>query len=114
LSGIGIYEPENFTENEMSLFLRNKDNFRFILSTPSIVYGTNISLSIIDVDASFTKDSTRNTLYQLIGRAGRKGKSHSATIIFRDNKMLNIIFNKETINIEACQIETNYQKILRA
>ena len=114
LSGIGIYEPENFTENEMSLFLRNKDNFRFILSTPSIVYGTNISLSIIDVDASFTKDSTRNTLYQLIGRAGRKGKSHSATIIFRDNKMLDIIFNKETINIEACQIETNYQKILRA
>jgi hypothetical protein len=112
LSGVGIYQPEEFSINEMNLFLRNKDNFKFILSTPSIVYGTNISLSIIDIDSSFLRDSTKNTLYQLIGRAGRKGRSHSATIIFRDNDILKIIFSKEEVNIEASYIENNYKIIL--
>ena len=111
-SGIGIYHPESFSDCEMDLFLRNKDNFKFILSTPSIVYGTNISLSIIDIDSSFIRNSTFNTLYQLIGRAGRKGKSNSATIIFRDRDMLNMILHKDIRNIEAEQIEGNYQNLL--
>jgi hypothetical protein len=49
-SGIGIYHPETFSSSRMNLFLQNKDKYKFILSTPSIVYGTNISLSIIDID----------------------------------------------------------------
>jgi hypothetical protein len=112
LSGIAVYQPEVFSDIKMDLFLRNKDYFKFILSTPSIVYGTNISLSIIDIDSSFFEHSTKNTLYQLIGRAGRKGKSQSATIIFRDPRMLNIIFSQEDINVEAQYIEHNYQRIL--
>lgn len=112
LSGIGIYQPETFSSCKMDLFLRNKDNFKFILSTPSIVYGTNINLSIIDIDSSFVSSSTKNTLYQLIGRAGRRGKSQSATIVFRDMAMLNIILQLDDNNVEAIQIESNYQKIL--
>ena len=111
-SNIGVYQPETFNNKNMDLFLRNKDNFKFILSTPSIVYGTNINLSIIDIDSSFVKDSTKNTLYQLIGRAGRRGRSNSATIIFRDNNMLNVIFKNEATNIEAENIESNYLKLL--
>jgi replicative superfamily II helicase len=111
-SGIGVYQPELFSPQEMDFFLRKKDAFKFILSTPSIVYGTNISLSIIDIDKSFLLDSTKNTLYQLIGRAGRKGKSHSATVIVRDNRMLDMIIENNTRNIEAEDIERNYQNIL--
>jgi len=111
-SGIGIYQPEDFSSQEMDFFLRQKDSFKFILSTPSIVYGTNISLSIIDIDRSFLIDSTKNTLYQLIGRAGRKGKSHSATVIVRDNRMFDMIIENNTRNIEAEDIERNYQNIL--
>lgn len=111
-SGIGIYEPENFSNAEMDYFLRKKDAFKFILSTPFIVYGTNISLSIIDIDRSFIRDSTKNTLYQLIGRAGRKGRSNSATIIFRDNEMLNMILTNDTYNIDAQYVEENYNKLL--
>jgi replicative superfamily II helicase len=96
----------------MDFFLRKKDSFKFILSTPSIVYGTNINLSIIDIDTSFIVDSTKNTLYQLIGRAGRKGKSHSATIIFRNNDMLDMILENNNLNIEAEQIENNYKSLL--
>lgn len=112
-SNIGVYQPETFNNKNMDLFLRNKDNFKFILSTPSIVYGTNINLSIIDIDSSFVTDSTKNTLYQLIGRAGRRGRSNSATIIFRDNNMLNVIFKNEATNIEAENIENNYLKLLK-
>ena len=112
LSGIAVYQPEAFSDIKMDLFFRNKDFYKFIMSTPSIVYGTNISLSIIDIDSSFFEHSTKNTLYQLIGRAGRKGKSQSATIIFRDPRMLKVIFTQEDVNIEAQFIETNYQKIL--
>lgn len=107
-SGIGIYSPETFFNEEMDFFLRKKDSFKFIISSPSIVYGTNISLSVIDIDSSFYNNSTKNILYQLIGRAGRKGKSHSATIIFRDNRMLDIITKKENSNVEAYQIENNF------
>ena len=112
LSSIGVYQPSAFSDENMDQFLRNKDGFKFILSTPEIVYGTNISLSIIDIDSSFLGDSTRNTLYQLIGRAGRKGKSNSATIIFRNDEMLNFIFKTTIKNIEAENIERNFIKIL--
>ena len=111
-SGVGVYQPESFTNSKMSLFLRNKDKYKFILSTPSIVYGTNISLSIIDIDSSFSPETTKNMLYQLIGRAGRKGKSDSATIIFRDQNMIQKILEHESINIEAVQIESDYQELL--
>jgi uncharacterized protein YfkK (UPF0435 family) len=109
-SNIGVYQPEDFSNKKMDLFLRNKDQFKFILSTPSIVYGTNISISIIDIDNTFVNYSTKNILYQLIGRAGRRGKSESATIIFRNNDMLNIIFKTDLSNIEAENIERNFKK----
>jgi len=112
ISGIGVYQPEEFSNIQMDLFLKNKDRFKFIFSTPSIVYGTNISLSIIDIDKSFSKNATKNTLYQLAGRAGRNGKSNSATVIFRDWEMIDMILQKNIVNIEARQIEENYSKLL--
>ena len=113
ISGIGVYQPEEFSSIQMDLFLRNKDRFKFIFSTPSIVYGTNISLSIIDIDKSFAKNASKNTLYQLAGRAGRSGKSNSATIFFRDWKMIEMIMKRDTVNIEALQIENNYALLLK-
>jgi hypothetical protein len=107
-SGIGVYQPDRFSDMDMNLFLRNKDNFKFILSTPHIIYGTNIKLTIIDLDSSFSEESTKNLLYQSIGRAGRRGKSSSAIIILRNQCMINKILRKDEVNIEALNIEQNY------
>lgn len=111
-SGIGVYQPENFNSSMMESFLKKKDNYKFILSTPSIIYGTNIALSLIDIDSSFLKDSTKNRLYQLIGRAGRRGKSNSAMIVFRDNEMIEMILKNDQVNVEALEIEKEFVKIL--
>ena len=87
-------------------------NFKFIISTPSIIYGTNLSITIIDIDDSFIVDSSRTRLYQLIGRAGRKGRSNSAVIIFRNMDILFMLLRNDNINIEARQIEEHYQRLL--
>ncbi len=111
-SGIGIYNPQFFNKEMMELFLLKKDHLKGILSTPSIVYGTNIpGLSKIDIDKSFVQDSTKNILYQLIGRAGRRGKSDSALVIIRDNAMLDIILDKRNINVEATKVRFNFDKL---
>ena len=114
-SGIGIYNPQSFNKEMMDLFLTKKDHLKGILSTPSIVYGTNIpGLSKIDIDKSFVCDSTKNILYQLIGRAGRRGKSDSAVVIFRDDEMLNIILDQNNINVEANKVRLNFDKLFSA
>ena len=112
LSGIGIYQPEEFSKGQMDLFLRNKDKFKFILSTPPILYGVNIGVSLIDIDDSFTDECTLNTLYQLIGRAGRKGRSTSASVIFRNRRMLDVIFQYNHTNNEALNIELRFNSHL--
>lgn len=111
-SGIGIYQPETFSFDQMQNFLEKKDLFNGILSNSAIVYGTNISLSVVDIDGSFIRDSTKNVLYQLVGRAGRIGKSSSATIVFRSNDILNMIMHEENVNKEASQVEQHYLDVM--
>ena len=113
LSNIGIYNQTTLTQYELEIFLKKKDLFKFIISDPSIIYGTNINLTMVDIHENLTDISTRNTLYQLIGRAGRKGKSSSANIIFRSWELFNIIVDNSNINQEATNIENNLIEILR-
>jgi hypothetical protein len=109
LSGIGIYNPEEMNNDERSIFLEYKDNLNFILSTPSIIYGTNMNISIVDIGEEYSPMATRNSLFQLVGRAGRKGKkSYSAMVIFRTFDMLNKIMAAKFDNIEARLIESSF------
>ena len=69
---------------------------------------------MIDIHENMSTISTRNTLYQLIGRAGRKGKSSSANVIFRNWDLFNIIVEDSDKNIEANNIQENLNKILNS
>lgn len=109
LSGIGLYNPEEMNIDEKSVFMEYKDNLNFILSTPSIIYGTNMNISIVDIGEEYSPNSTRNSLFQLVGRAGRKGKkSYSAMVIFRTWDMLNKIMDPTFHNVEAEIIESRF------
>ncbi len=112
LSSIGIYNHSELSSYELEVFLKDKDIFKFIISDPSITYGTNINLTMVDIHENLVPISTRNTLYQLIGRSGRKGKSSSANIIFRSWDLFNIIVSNNDINEEAENIENNLIEIL--
>jgi hypothetical protein len=109
MSGIGLYNPDEMNTSEKSLFMEYKDNLNFIISTPSIIYGTNMNISIVDIGEQYCPFSTRNSLFQLVGRAGRKGKkSYSAMVIFRTWKMLDKIMAPTFRNIEAEIIEEQF------
>lgn len=112
LSSIGVYNQSDLSEFELQIFLKDKDIFKFIISDPSITYGTNINLTMVDIHENLVPISTRNTLYQLIGRAGRKGKSSSANIIFRSWDLFNIIVANNDNNEEATNVENNLIALL--
>jgi hypothetical protein len=103
LSFIGYYHS-NLSADEKNIFMNYKNTFHYIFSDPSITYGTNINLTMIEMNDSLIPISTKSTIYQLIGRTGRRGKSKSSKIILRSNEFLNILinqdYNKEAIDIE--------------
>ena len=96
--------------DDKSVFMEYKDEMRFILSTPAIIYGTNMNISNVDIDESYSSESTRNSIYQLIGRAGRKGRrSYSAMAVFKDWGLLSKIMNITFENVEAKMIENMFE-----
>lgn len=86
LSGIGIYDPVFKSELENSISIRESTNGRLaaLFATPDITYGTNMALITIYIDKCYGGQTTSNSLYQVIGRAGRTGKEHKARVLFND------------------------------
>ena len=106
LSFIGYYHG-NLSVDEKNIFMTYKNSFNYIFSDPSITYGTNINLTMIEMNEDLVPYSTKSTIYQLIGRTGRRGKSKSSKIILRSNEFLNILINQD-FNKEAMDIEQFY------
>ena len=106
VSGIGIYEPENASVMETDIFLKYKNMYKEYFLTEQMIFGINLSQLCI-VDVLSTLNATKNTLYQLCGRAGRD-KNGSAMILLRDTKFIDLILDSDTFNIEAQNIENNY------
>ena len=86
LSGIGVYDPVFKSELENSISIRESTNGRLatLFATPDITYGTNMALITIYIDRYYGMQTTSNSLYQVIGRAGRIGKEYKARVIFND------------------------------
>ena len=87
-SGIGRYNPHDplISQLAQSVVMREATNGRLacLFSTPDIVYGTNMTLITVFIGEAYGRSATRNSLYQLIGRAGRTGRADRAKILFQD------------------------------
>lgn len=82
LSGIGVYDGNQQTDNQKNLIMRIYHSFVFFCSGKEIVYGTNLSSLVnIFLDEDFVKTINTPELYQLMGRVGRIGRSYHANII---------------------------------
>ncbi len=113
LSGIGLYHPDEMSKMDLETFLEYRNDYRFIFSTPAIVYGTNMSISNVDIDESF--QASRNSIYQLMGRAGRRGKkSFNAMVVFHDQNILRMVMNRDFVDVEAQIAEARFQELILA
>lgn len=84
--GIYIYKPDKFDDvyNQCVIKAAMNGDFAYIVSDGSIAYGTNGKFNEVILDdaddETFINDHSLETIFQAIGRAGRKGKSDSANI----------------------------------
>jgi len=65
------------------------------------------------IDPSFAEASSLNTLYQLVGRAGRVGRSYMAKVILIDDKIRNRIVSFNELNVEANHLEIAMDRVIK-
>lgn len=81
-AGIGIYDIDRLSDYQRRLVMDKYSQLAFLCSGKEIVFGTNLpDLTNIFIDASFGEREHPNVLYQLMGRAGRLGRSYHANIV---------------------------------
>jgi hypothetical protein len=80
--GVGIYSPNsniidsNYTQ--VVLDLAESGSLAYLVADSSICYGTNYPINRVFVVEDFSKNHSIYTLFQLMGRAGRVGRSWKA------------------------------------
>ncbi len=108
MSGVAIRDVARMGNFERDLYERGTRIAKFFISDSSIVYGTNIKgVNSISVTSDYAASpiSTRNSIYQLMGRAGRSGQSYSARIIFHSMEGIEKLFGNENYEGDImCQI----------
>ena len=113
--GIGVYGMfDDGLYNSFVTKLMNEGNLAYIISDASIAYGTNIPLNRIIATKDFCDTYSLNTIYQLISRAGRVGRSwiaeafidkDCASRILSSIQSTNVNYNIEAINLEKLHNE---------
>jgi DNA replication protein DnaC len=110
-AGIGLYCKTHMTEYQRNLVMGIYDKLLFLCSGKDIVFGTNLpGLTNVFIDESFASDQSISTLYQLMGRVGRMGRSYHANIILNSEEGVRKILSMEN-NIDhesAASLETYF------
>src|SRR3989344_3272275 len=111
LCGVGIYSLEHkglsMEYNHLVLNLASQGKLAYLISDNSICYGTNYPINRVIITDDYVEKHSVNTLYQLMGRAGRVGKSWTAEIYISNLTGLKII-DINQINIEAININEKF------
>jgi hypothetical protein len=87
--GIGIYSPGNrmLDQNYINtvLSLAESGQLAYLVADSSICYGTNYPINRVFVVEDFSDNHSIYTLFQLMGRAGRVGRSWKAEAYVHDS-----------------------------
>jgi replicative superfamily II helicase len=94
--------------------LASDGKLAYIISDDSISYGTNYPINRVIITKDFSDTHSINTIFQVLGRAGRIGKSWKAEAFI--DKTLEAKMQRfakgETENIEIINMNKMYDKII--
>jgi hypothetical protein len=94
--------------------MASNGHLAYLISDASICYGTNYPINRVIITRDFSKNHSINTLFQLMGRAGRVGQSWMAeAFIDKDtaHELLDYV-NKDGINIETVNMQNSANKYI--
>lgn len=112
--GVGIIGHFTGKYNSFVNSLMNDGKLAYIVADSSIAYGTNVPINIVIVTKDFSDEFGINTIYQLISRAGRVGRSWIAEAFIDKScveKMITSLhtddkkFNTELVSLEEIHTE---------
>ncbi len=118
--GVGIYSPFQINDDaylKEVLRLSELGRLSYLISDMSICYGTNYPINRVIVFDDFASTYSINTLFQLMGRAGRVGQSWKADVFVHENtanKILEFVHDKDSNsgNIEAENITKTFDDMI--
>jgi hypothetical protein len=112
--GVGIIGKYSGRYTAIVHSLMDDGKLAYIVADSSIAYGTNVPINNVIVTKDFSDVHSINTIYQLISRAGRVGRSWIAEAFIDETcaqKMIQSIqsetheFNVELVNLETLHTE---------
>lgn len=114
--GVGIIGKYSGVYTSIVNKLMNDGKLAFIVADSSIAYGTNVPINNVIVTKDFSDTHSINTVYQLISRAGRVGRSWIAEAFIDSScssKILDSIStNNPTYNLELINLEELHSELL--
>jgi hypothetical protein len=116
--GVGIVGVYGGKYAHIVSVLMNEGKLAYIIANDSIAYGTNVPINIVIVTKEFSDAHSTNTIFQLISRAGRVGRSWNAEAFIHntcaEKILLNLHSNNEKENIEFINFEQIHKDIVEA
>lgn len=116
--GVGVYCPSNNKLNDIYnttiLHMASEGKLAYLIANNAIAYGTNYPINRVFVLDDFSKIHSLNTLFQLLGRAGRVGQSWKAEAFISEdasNKLIEYIKGNISNNIELDNILDMFNKV---
>ena len=114
--GVGIVGIYGGKYAQIVQTLMEEGRLAYIVADSSIAYGTNVPINIVVVTKDFSDNHSINTIYQLISRAGRVGRSWMAEAFIDStcaDKMIHSIWTNDTaLNVELVNLEALHKDII--
>jgi hypothetical protein len=114
--GVGIIGKYSGRYTSIVHSLMDDGKLAYIVADSSIAYGTNVPINNVIVTKDFSDVHSINTIYQLISRAGRVGRSWIAEAFIDDTcakKMIKSIQSEtQDYNIELANLETLHSELV--
>jgi hypothetical protein len=106
--GVGVYSPYQIKDQvylREVLNLAEGGKLAFLISDSSICYGTNYPINRVFITKDFAETHSINTIFQLMGRAGRAGQSWKAEIFVDSSTALKIVEFVQNTNNRSGELE---------